>query len=209
MQKLKEQEKLKEKKKQLLIIQDKKKEEEFKKIKLLEKKILLIQNIGNIVKVNGVTGMLNKVNDSIFEVENENEIFEINLENLENLEIEKVKSLKERYNISKISETSVTVNNVEYKINVDNLGNIISLSPKNNSSQKIKNNDLLIVVEIERNKQDFNKRTPVRNIDQRLKDNNYENIANILNTIYNHNLTDTVQSALNKLYSEKELKKIV
>ena len=59
--------------------EDKKKEEEFKKIKLLKKKILLIQNIGNIVKVNGVTGMLNKVNDSIFEVENENEIFEIRI----------------------------------------------------------------------------------------------------------------------------------
>jgi len=205
LKKLKEKNRLEEKKRQDLSKQNKKIEEESKKIKLLEKKILLIQNIGNVVKVNGVTGILNKVNDSIFEVENENEIFEINLENLENLEIEKVKSLKERYNISKISETSVTVNNIEYKINVDNSGNIISLSPKNNSSQKIKNNDLLIVVEIERNKQDFNKRTPVRNINQRLKDNNYENIANILNTIYNHNLTDTVQSALNKLYSEKEL----
>jgi hypothetical protein len=205
LKKLKEKNKLEEKKKQDLSKQNKKIEEESKKIKLLEKNILLIQNIGNVVKINGVTGILNKVNDSIFEVENENEIFEINLENLENLEIEKVKSLKERYNISKISETSVTVNKVEYKINVDNLGNIISLSPKNNSSQKIKNNNLLIVVEIERNKQDFNKRTPVRNIDQRLKDNNYENIANILNTIYNYNLTDTVQSALNNLYSEKEL----
>jgi len=205
LKKLKEKNKLEEKKKQDLSKQNKKIEEESKKIKLLEKKILLIQNIGNVVKVNDVTGILNKVNDSIFEVENENEIFEINLENLENLEIEKVKSLKEKYNISKISETSVTVNNIEYKINTDNSGNIISLSPKNNTVQKIKNNELLIAVEIERNKQDFNKRTSVRNIDQRLKDNNYENIANILNTIYNQNLTDTVQSALNNLYSEKEL----
>ena len=205
LKKKKEKEKLEEKKRKDLIEQNKKVEKESNKIKLLEKKILLIQNVGNVVKVNGVTGILSKVNDSVFEVENENEIFEINLENLENLEIEKVKSLKERYNVSKISETSVTVNGIEYKINTDNSGNIISLSPKNNSSQKIKNNDLLIAVEIERNKQDFNKRTPVRNIDQRLKDNNYENVANILNTIYNQNLTETVQSALNKLYSEKQL----
>lgn len=111
---------------------------------------------------------------------------------------------KKKYNVENITNDTVIVNSIPYTINYNSIGNIESLSPLNKPDQRIKNEKLLIAVEIERNKQEFNTIPEEVNntIEQRVVTNS---ITSILNTIYNKNLNDVVTSGLNKLYSNELL----
>lgn len=120
---------------------------------------------------------------------------------------------KSEYNVEFTDESTVTVNGVVYDIKTDRSGNITGLSPENKPDQVIKNEKLLVAVEIERNKIDF-----INEIDE-LEDVDYdETLAElkksepeahakltIVDRIYYSNWNSTVESGLSKLYDKKEL----
>jgi hypothetical protein len=115
---------------------------------------------------------------------------------------------KSRYNIEnyKIGNVdTVVVNGVTYTVNTNSLGNVESLSPVNKPSQKIKNEKLLIAVEGHRNKLEFN-RPSQEEVNSVVEDQlTFNPVLVFLNNVYNENLSDTVQSGLNNLYSDKTL----
>ena len=175
-----------------------------KEIDKLEKKVFLEKNNNKIISINGKKGLLKIINENRVELESDNKIYEFNINDI-NIYSE-IQNPDPKYIISKITEDKVNVNNTEYQINIDDKGNIESISPLNNLEQKIKNDALIIAVEIERNKLEVNSQIlPKSTISDLLKENNYENIDNLLNTIYNINFTDIVNSGLEKLYDSKPL----
>jgi hypothetical protein len=172
-------------------------EKEVKKLKL---QIFLLENENKVVTLNNLTGTLTIINEDRVEIEKDDVIYEIQTSEIVSYK-EEIKS--DKYNISNLTETSVTVNGVDYVVNLDNKGNIESISPTNKPQQKIKNNALLIKIEIERNKLETN--TKVENVSEKLIKNNYKNLDDLLNNIYNVNFTDTINTALDKLYDNKKL----
>jgi len=103
-----------------------------------------------------------------------------------------------KYAVENVTEDSVTVNDVDYIINTDELGNIESLSPTNQPSQKITNEKLVIAVEVERNKLEYN--TPKDEIDEVFEIRGSNGTTTIIEGIYNENFTDTIAEGLDKLY---------
>ncbi|HRT03040.1 MAG TPA: hypothetical protein P5513_03775, partial [Candidatus Diapherotrites archaeon] len=174
---------------------------------IIDIKTFLNQNNGKVVIINGKEGTLTIINENRIEIKNENTIYEFTIEDVESYSEKENASLNSKYIITNISETTVTVNNIEYIINTDNKGNVISLTPKNNYNQKIKNINLIIAVEIERNKLEIKTQPVLENItvSESLIENNYGDLDLLLNTIYNINYTDVIDSALEKLYDGKKL----
>lgn len=181
--------------------------EEIKTETLLDKRTFLNENNGKVVIINGKQGTLTIINENRVEIKNENTIYEFTIDQITSYVKPEIISLNSKYIITDISETNVTVNNVEYLINTDNKGNIISLSPKNKPNSKIKNVRLIVAVEIERNKLEVKNQTILENVtvSESLIENNYGNLDLLLNTIYNINYTDIIDNALEKLYDNKEL----
>jgi hypothetical protein len=105
---------------------------------------------------------------------------------------------KPKYNITEVTETSAIVNGVEYLFNVDKNGNIESLKIKN-YSQTIRNEALIIAIEIERNKLETSSPSVNEEVIEKLKA-NYSNLNTILDNIWSYNMTDTIADALEKLY---------
>jgi len=110
-----------------------------------------------------------------------------------------------KYDIEFQNEKIVTVNGIQYTIITSSNGSIIGLIPNNKPDQTIKNEKLLIAIEIERNKNEFNQIVETVSDEQyeTLKEENYDLL--LLEGVYQKNLSTTVESGLNKLYSEKEL----
>jgi hypothetical protein len=110
-----------------------------------------------------------------------------------------------KYNIEFQNEKIVTVNGIQYTIITSSNGNVIGLIPNNKPDQTIKNEKLLIAIEIERNKNEFDEIVEIVSDEQyeTLKEENYDLL--LLEGVYQKNLSTTVESGLNKLYSEKEL----
>jgi len=105
---------------------------------------------------------------------------------------------KPKYNITEVTETSAVVNGVEYLFNVDKNGNIASLKIKN-YSQTIRNEALIIAIEIERNKLETSTTSVNEEVIEKLKA-NYSNLNTLLDNIWSYNMTDTIADALEKLY---------
>ena len=174
--------------------------ENEKEIKELKLQIFLLENENKVVTLNNLTGTLRIINEDRVEIEKDDVIYEIQTSEIVSYK-EEIKS--DKYNISNLTESNVTVNGIDYTINLDNKGNIESISPTNKPEQKIKNNALVIKIEIERNKLETN--TKVENVSEKLIKNNYKNLDDLLNNIYNVNFTDTVNTALDKLYNNEKL----
>ena len=155
---------------------------------------------GKQVSVNGKLGKLKVINDNRIEVENETDIYEYTLEQVFNIN-EVLPTTK--YDVKNITEDSVTVNDVDYTINTDDKGNVISVSPRNNPTQNIKNEPLLVAIEIERNKGEYSK-VPDNNVLESVK-NNYPNLDLILDNVWATNMTDTVAIGLDKLHAGEVL----
>jgi hypothetical protein len=175
------------------------------RIKELNKKIFLLENLNKEVVLNGnIKGTLIKINDERYEVHSGNIIHEININDITSF---KAEGLNGKYNVENITEDSVTVNGVDYIINTDSKGNIISLSPTNKPSQEIKNEKLITAVEIKRNQLEY--REEVENIEEVIDklENNYSNLNALLDTIWETNMTNTVAEALDNLYEDKPLTK--
>ena len=107
---------------------------------------------------------------------------------------------KKTYNVVIESENEVTVNNTKYLINLDSKGNVESLTPLNKPDQRIHNEQMLIAVEIERNKQEF----------KEISTDNYEEIVDTfdlkaIEEIYANGYTEEIDNALDKLYNGEKL----
>ena len=120
---------------------------------------------------------------------------------------------KPEYDITINDENSVTVDGVTYTIQTNNLGNVTGLSPENKPRQVIRNNRMIIAVEIERNKFDFvNEIDELENVDyneameevSKTDPKAHEKLA-VLEGVYTKNWNSTVESGLSKLYSKEEL----
>lgn len=175
------------------------------RIKELNKKIFLLENLNKKVILNGnIKGTLVKINDERYELHDDNFIHEININDIDSFKLDTSDS---KYNINNITEDSVTVNGVEYIINTDSKGNIVSLSPVNKPSQEIKNEKLITAVEIKRNQLEYTEN--IENIEEVIEklENNYSNLNAILDTIWETNMTNTVAEALDNLYEDKTLTK--
>lgn len=175
---------------------------------------ILNKNLNRLVTINGITGTLLKLNDNLFEIDTIDTVYEMSVDQMydiqvydeNNIEIIEQNKINNKYNVKDVSETSVVVNDVLYTINVDSLGNIISLSPSNKEDQNIKNESLIVAVEIERNKLEFT--SEVSNEDSLILNNlesNYANLNLLLESVYSYNFTETVASALDNLYNNKPL----
>lgn len=166
-----------------------------------EKIKFLNNNFGKLVIINNNKGILTKINDSRFEVENSNTIFEFTLDDIVSYEAIIPEVSVKKYNITNLSETSVIVNGINYTINEASNGNIESLSPLNRPTQNIKNEALIISVEIERAKLDNYTENEKETVFEDLK-NNYPNIDNVLNNIWDTGMTEKMAVSLDKLYDK-------
>lgn len=193
-------------KKEIVLSTEKQIEKTKEEIEQLTLNLFLLNNQDKIVIINGIEGKLNIVNENRIEVETDSSIYELTLSQIENYQIkEEVKENKVgKYKITNLSESQVTVNNINYKINIDKNGNIDSLTPLNNLEQKIKNKELVVAVEIERNKLEINN-LPQTTVSEFLSKNNAEKLNILLDNIYNINYTDIIDSGLEKLYNNLEL----
>jgi hypothetical protein len=123
------------------------------------------------------------------------------------------KPYESKYSITINSENSVTVDGVNYTVSVDDVGNIIGLSPENRPEQIIKNEKLIVAVEIERNKSNFrDSAANVEDVDynealEEVRQSNPADQRKILTVenVFNKNMNDTIDSALTKLYANQEL----
>jgi len=136
-------------------------------------------------------------------------------ENINDLDISyyRGETYRSGYQINFTDESIVTVNGTRYEIKTDDLGNVIGLSPENKPEQVIKNEKLLVAVEIERNKIEFiNTIDELENVDYEdtmstIEDTDPDTHLKLANVdrIYHVNWNTTVESGLAKLYDKKEL----
>jgi hypothetical protein len=117
------------------------------------------------------------------------------------------------YTVVVNNENSVTVDGVNYIVKTDQKGNVIGLSPSNKPEQTIKNEKLLVAVEIERNKTVFiNTNSNLDSVDtEEILDEleatdpmAHQKLMNV-ERVYNMNWNETVEAGLSNLYSKKPL----
>ena len=113
---------------------------------------------------------------------------------------------EKKYDIDVQDELNVTVNGMSYYINLDSKGNIESLSPVNNPDQKIKNERLIVAVEIERNKLEYN--TPDDIIEEVLELKGPNTTLTVIEGIYSESMTPEIAEALDKLYNGSKMSKL-
>lgn len=122
-------------------------------------------------------------------------------------------AITSKYTVQLNNEKSVTVNDVKYDIVTDKNGNIISLIPLNNPKQRIKNQALIIAVEVERNKTNYQELSEnnteeepvtIEDFDNALEEDDFFTTSLIRN-IYGKNMNDTVAEGLDKLYAAEEI----
>ncbi len=178
---------------------------------------LITNNIGKEMVVNGIKGTITNVNENLVELETKDTIYEIDIDRIDSIaepEIETTQDviISSKYKIEFKSENTVVVNGETYTMNLDKNWTITSLSPLSNPKQKIKNKELIIAVEIERNKTEM--KSEIKDLSQVVGDstvaevlteNNFENLNTLLDTIYGLNLTEVVESGLEKLYNSEQL----
>jgi len=106
------------------------------------------------------------------------------------------------YDVEIQGENDVVVNGMSYYINTDANGNVESLSPVNRPDQKIRNEKMLIAVEIERNKLDQSTIAAV------LKLKGPSAVMTHIEGIYADSMTEEIAEALDKLYDGAKMTKL-
>lgn len=163
------------------------------------------------IKVEGYGTIIFETNNVEYVIENaksDSNPAEFNFKGItieEPLAVPAAKTLDTKYKISDISENKVTVNDVEYIIHTNSIGTITSVSPVNKPKQKLKNEKLLVAIEIERNKLVYDNVTPevAKEVINQAKTEN--RTTSVLEGIYVENFTDTVASGIDKLYNKEPL----
>ena len=184
----------------------------------IRKPVVTIEDaVGKTVYYNGKPYTVNKEGVR-YVLDSESTVIELDTtvsENLSDLGIDYFEGefYTPKYDVTINSEDSVTVDGTTYEIRVNESGNVIGLSPENKPEQVLKNEKLLVAVEIERNKTDFI--TEVEELEEDDYAGTMDNIkANdpaahqkleLLEGVYNKNWNETVESGLSKLYSKQEL----
>ena len=168
----------------------------------------LAQNEGKPVVINGRSGILNKVNENRFEVIDGDVIYEVTKDGITTFQQGQTQetSSDPKYRTENVTENSITVNGVDYIINTNTKGNVVSVSPKNNPKQRIKNERLLIAVEIARNKLEYQGTTAqeAEQIIQQIEETRPD-IAKMLNDIWDVNFTETIAEAIDKLADNQKI----
>ena len=114
-----------------------------------------------------------------------------------------------KYKVEVKNEKEVLVNGIKYDIVTDNNGNISSLIPVNKPEQRIKNEALIIAVEIQRNKNNYQNISEATTEEEPITYSDLEGAMNeedyitisLIHNVYNKNMNPTVDSALDKLYA--------
>jgi hypothetical protein len=167
--------------------------------------------VGKQLKYRGQEGTIVKDEGGKFEFHTPNMIIELGNENVPISDWGMKVTEKEEipHNISLQDENNVTINGNKYTINVDEKGNVASISPQNKPEQQIKNEKLITQVEIERNKLEHNPKelsiiaeTPKEQYDNATKNINEQKV---LEGVYLKNMTETISSAMDKLDSGEKL----
>jgi len=167
--------------------------------------------VGKQLKYRGQEGTIVKDEGGKFEFHTPNMIVELGNENVPISDWGMKVTEKEEipHNISLQDENNATINGNKYTINVDEKGNVISISPQNKPEQQIKNEKLITQVEIERNKLEYNPKelsiiaeTPKEQYDNATKNINEQKV---LEGVYLKNMTETISSAMDKLDSGEKL----
>ena len=122
---------------------------------------------------------------------------------------EEREDIASKYTVQLKSEKKVIVNNQSYDIVTDKDGNIISLIPANNSKQRIKNQALIVAVEVERNKINYQEISEVNTKDELIEQEDIEKVLaeddyitlSVINNVLNKNMSPEIADALNKLHS--------
>ncbi|MCX6195526.1 MAG: hypothetical protein NTY55_02585 [Flavobacteriia bacterium] len=184
----------------------------------IRKQVVTIEDaVGKTVYYNGKPYTVNKEGVR-YVLDSESTVIELDTtvsENLSDLGIDYFEGefYTPKYDVTINSEDLVTVDGTTYEIRVNESGNVIGLSPENKPEQVLKNEKLLIAVEIERNKTNF------INTVEELEDVDYAETMDelkatdpaahqkleLLEGVYNKNWNETVESGLSKLYSKQEL----
>lgn len=167
------------------------------------------------VHFKGIIGTLKKRGNT-FEVETNEIIYEIedgkDKDKASEHFIEPISVNKEvytpKYKIQILSEDTVVVDGTEYSVVTDNRGNTAGLIPFNRPSQTLKNESLLIAVDIERNKVEYKniKNIPVENKNNIIQEakKEFDDLL-VLETLYNIDSTTTVTTAIDRLNDNKLL----
>jgi hypothetical protein len=171
--------------------------------------------VGEIITIENKTGVLNITEGGVVTLESNNVIYEFgNVEDVfsKNIEISLDFNVQNnivnapKYTITNLTENTFTLNGNDYTFEVNDIGNVVSVSPVNKPEQKITNKNILIFLEIQRNKLDYN------NISDEVLDNSEVdkkirsiNELRLLETIQSEGFSDNVANALDKLYAGEEL----
>jgi hypothetical protein len=126
---------------------------------------------------------------------------------------EEREGITSRYTVELKGEKEVIVNGTRYEIVTDKNGNITSLIPSNNLKQRIKNEALIVAVEVQRNKTNYQdiseantEEQPITNtdLDNALEEEDYITTSLIQN-VDNKNMNPTVAEAIEKLYNAEQI----
>jgi hypothetical protein len=114
-----------------------------------------------------------------------------------------------KYKVEVKNEKEVVVNDMKYDIVTDKDGNIVSLIPANNPKQRIKNEALIVAVEVQRNKNNYQEISEVNTEEEPITHTDLEGTMNeedyvttsLIHNVYNKNMNPTVATALDKLFA--------
>lgn len=118
-----------------------------------------------------------------------------------------------KYKVEIKNEKEVVVNDMKYDIVTDKNGNIVSLIPANNPKQRIKNEALMVAVEVQRNKDNYQEIAEANTEEEPITHEDLEGAMNeedyittsLIQNVYNKNMNSTVATALDKLFNAEQI----
>ena len=165
---------------------------------------------GKLVEYNGVRGVLTISEGGVVTVETDSAIYELenanpNSSTLEHMIQEVTTELDSKDNDDIMSETEVILDGVEYLIETDSKGNVVGLRDKKKPQKRITKNKLLIRAEVLRNRLEHQVITEAIEETPELIEAIAEAVqalpsAQVVENLFNFNMTDTIASAIDKLY---------
>ena len=145
-------------------------------------------------------------NSPRFVLESEDSIIEPTQQQINSLKLYETpqEKLNKKYSSRNVTETSIDINGETYNYQIDSKGNITGLV--NNKNQTLKNESMLVFAEIQRAKLDLKKtvsQEEIETIEEIVEENPYA--QTLLDGVYGNNMTETVDTGLEKLFNEVEL----
>jgi len=180
---------------------------EDEKIRLKKEKEKIILFNGETVIYNNETGVLSVSALGLIEIETEDRVYELgNIADyvyLSDLKIKLVQEIEQlnKYTTQSVNDDFIVINNVEYKIITNSIGNIVGLETKEGNI--LRNEALLIHAEIERNRSEYVQLEEIEELYVAAKT-EFDEIR-ILENIYNLNITEGINDSIDKIYNQEKL----